>query len=444
MNTGKKLLIEHVDVIALDSSKEVKKDVSIAIDGKKILAVGKTPEGFAPDETINGRNHVALPGFFNTHCHSSMCIMRGCAEDLPMDRWFNEGVWLAESALTEEDVYWGSSLAACEMIRSGTIAFADHYFWMHQVADVVEKSGMKALLAWCFFGSNAFPEMGNTALETMANFVRKYQNSANGRIKTILGPHSLYIGNKDSLTRVSALAKEIGVGVHIHVSEEQKQMEDAIRDYGMSPVQFLASLGLFDHPSIAAHGMVLTDEDIAILAEKNTSVTSCTKTNMKLAMGVARIPEMLAGGVNVAFGTDGACSNNALDMLEVTRLGTLTLKLDRLDAAALPALDALRIGTRGGAKAMGFADSGFIQPGADADLILIDYDKPHLVPRINLVANVVHSAQASDIDHVIIDGQVVMRKRELLTLDEEKIKAEAQTRAERMMKGSTKPIQIYS
>lgn len=438
-----RLLIRNVDVLTLDVQDRVLKNASIVIQDKRIIAIGETPPDFAVDETIDGTHHVALPGFFNAHTHAAMTLLRGSAEDLPLDRWFNEGIWRTESALREEDVYWGTALAACEMIRSGTVGFADHYFWMHQSARVALEAGMKALLAWCVFGSDFAAEMGPTTLELTGDFVAEFQNSAGGRIKTMLGPHSPYISTTRALEEAANLARKLGVGCHIHVSESQGQVDNSYQQFGKSPVAYLDELGVFDNPSIAAHAIYLSDEDIAILREKKVNVAACPKTHLKLAMQTTRIVDLQRAGVNVALGTDGAASNNDLDLLEVARLAALVQKHDTGDATVLPSMQALKLATQHGARAMGFGNSGTLQAGADADLILINMDKPHLTPRHDLAANVVHSAKGSDVNYVIVDGQVLLRKGELTTLDEDKIMREVEPRAVEMVRGARGQTQVY-
>ncbi len=437
------VLIRHADILTLDGDERVLRDCSIAIEGKKIVAVGDAPRDFAADEIIDATNHVALPGFFNAHTHAAMTFQRGWAEDLDLTRWFNERIWVAESGLTEEDVYWGAALAACEMIRSGTVAFADHYFWMTQVARVVQESGMKALLAWCVFGSDFAPEMGPTTLELTEEFVAEFQNSAGGRVKTMLGPHSPYISNTRSLEMAANMARKLGVGCHIHVSESPEQVESSYRQYGKSPVAYLNDLGIFDNPSIAAHAIYINDEDIAILSEKRVNVAACPKTHLKLAMKTTRIVDLMNAGVNVAIGTDGVASNNDLDVLEATRLAALVQKHDTGDATVLPSSQALKLATRHGARAMGFAKSGVIEEGADADLILIDMDKPHLVPRHDLAANVLHAARGGDVNYVFVDGKMLLHKGELTTLDEEQIMRRVEPRALEMVRGNLTQTQTY-
>lgn len=438
-----RILIENADILTLDPENRVLLGTDIAIDGKTIVALGRVPADFAADEKIDARDHVAMPGLFNAHTHAAMTLQRGFAEDLDIVRWFNERIWVMESALTEEDVYWGTALAACEMIRSGSVGFADHYFWMPQAARVVAESGMKALLGWCVFGSDYAAEMGPTTLELTEDFVGEFQNSADGRIKTVLAPHSPYISSRKFLERAAEAARRSGVGCHIHVAETREQFERSLKEYGKTPVRYLADLGVFDNPSIAAHAIHITDEDIETLGERGTTVVQCVKTHMKLAMGTTRVPDLLRAGVNVALGTDGPPSNNDLDMLEVTRLAALIQKHDREDATLMPSTQVLRLATQNGARAMGFTNSGVLQEGGAADLILIDMNRPHLVPRHDLAANVVHAARGGDVAYVIVDGKILLGDGDLTTLDEEKIKREAEARAFRMAQSKLKQTLTY-
>ncbi|MDP3047664.1 MAG: amidohydrolase [Chloroflexota bacterium] len=437
------ILIRNAHVITLDSQDLVLPSADIAISDGAILSVGAAPVNFQPGEIIDATDHVALPGFFNAHTHAAMTLERGWAEDLPLDRWFNERVWVAESALEEEDVYWGATLAACEMIRGGTVAFADHYFWMDQVARVVEESGLKALLAWCVFGLGAEQEIGGTTLERTIGFIKQFNGAAGGRIHTILGPHSPYICSPEFLARVARESERLGIGVHLHLAESKEQFDASMSKHGKSPAAVVADLGLLDRPSVAAHCLYLTEADMEILAKKGATVAHCPKTYMKLSMGVAPVLDLLRKGVNVAVGTDGPASNNNLDMLESTRLAVLVQKLHSGDPQALPSLAALRLATQAGARALGFPNSGELAPGRSADLILMDLRRPHLCPRHDLAANVVHAAQSADVSHVIVNGRLLLRDHQILTLDEERIRHEAEKRAFRMVNQDLHAVRHY-
>jgi 5-methylthioadenosine/S-adenosylhomocysteine deaminase len=259
----------------------------------------------------------------------------------------------------------------------------------------------------------------------------------------MLGPHSPYISTTRALEEAANVARQLQVGCHIHVSESQEQVDNSFKQYGKSPVAYLNELGIFDNPSIAAHAIYIDDNDIEILRDKGVSVAACPKTHLKLAMKTTRIVDLMKAGVNVALGSDGAASNNDLDLLGVMQLAALTQKHDTGDATVMPSMQTLKIATQHGARALGFVNSGVIEPGADADLILIDMDKPHLTPHHNLAANVVHSARSSDVNYVIVNGQVLLRKGELTTLDEQRIMREAEKRGLRMVSGAKKQMLTY-
>jgi 5-methylthioadenosine/S-adenosylhomocysteine deaminase len=371
-----------------------------------------------------------------------MTLERGWADDLPFDRWLNERIWVAESALTREDVRWGAYLAAAEMIRSGTVGFADHYFYMDTVAEVVQEAGLRANLAWCVFGMGAETEIGR-GLEETVEFVQRWQGEANGRIRTVLGPHSPYACPPEFLTKVAHRAEQLDVGLHLHVAEFRDQLEDSLAKHGVTPVRFLAELGVLDRSTIAAHCIYITPDDMDILQTKPVSVVQCPNCHMKLGMGVTPVPELLQRGVNVALGTDGPASNNDLDMLEEARLATLMQKNHHLDPVILPAEQTLRLATQGGARALGFPESGVLEVGRPADLILFDFRRPHLRPRHNLLSNVMYSAKSPDISHVIVDGQVLLREGKLTTLDEERILYEAEKRALRLVGQDMRSLRSY-
>lgn len=423
-------LITHADIITLDPVGTILRDAAVAIDGPRIVAVGRAPDDFQPDETLDVANHLLMPGFVNAHTHASMTFERGWAEDLPLDRWFNERVWVVESQLTDEDVYWGALLAAAEMIRSGTVAFADHYFYMDRVAQAAEQAGLRALLAWCVFG-----EENNIGADLPAtvDFVQRWQGAADGRIRTTLGPHSPYMCEPRFLARTAAVAARLGVGIHIHLAESQQQVDNSLARYDRSPVELLEANGVFDVPTIAAHCICVDAVDQAILARRGVTVVQCPNCHMKLGMGVTPVPALLAQGVNVALGADGPASSNDLNMLKEARLASLIQKLHHGDPQLMPGDLPLRMATQNGARALGWPDSGAIVPGNLADLILLNCDRPHWRPRHDLVANLLHSAQAGDVSHVMVAGRWLMKAGQLLTLDEERILWEAERRARRLV-----------
>lgn len=440
------ILIRNADVITLNGAGDVLLGHDIAIAGEEIVALGPSPlalpAGFTPDHVIEAADHVVLPGFFNAHTHAPMTLMRGWADDVTIEQWFNERIWQVESALTAADVRWGAYLAAAEMIRCGVIGFADHYFFMDEVAQVVEEAGLRASLAWAIFGLGSEQE-NEEGLARSIEFVRAWQGGAGGRIRTVLGPHSPYLCPPDFLERVIDRAAELDVGLHIHVAETPEQTEASLAEHGVTPVALLESQGLFEHPTLAAHCIGLEPADVEILGRWGVSVAHCPGCHMKLAMGVSPVPDLIAAGANVALGTDGPGSNNDQDILEEAKLTSLLHKSHRRDALLLPGDTVLRMATQHGARALGFDRSGVIAPGRPADLIVFDFSRPHLRPRHNLVSNIVYAAKGPDVRHVIVAGRILMRDRELTTLDEDRILYEAERRAFSLVGRERRQIRAY-
>lgn len=423
------LHLRHADILTLDDPGTIHRDADIAIRDGAILALGAAPLPLPPDfaaaETLDLRDHLVMPGLVNAHTHGPMVLLRSSCDDLPIARWFNEGVWVLESGLTPEDIRWGALLAVAEMLRGGTTIFADHYFEMDLVAEAAVTAGVRASLAWAIFGlgseSAAVADLGRTEA-----FVDTWQGAGNGLIQTVLGPHSPYICPEAYLRLIAERAQRLGVGLHIHVAETWEQTRVSMEKYGKTPVQHLDACGVFSVPTLAAHCVGVTAEDIEILAVRNVSVAHCPTVAMKLAMGTAPVPAMRDAGVNVALGTDGAASNNDLALLGEAQLAKLLHVHESGDATILPGDTVLRMATRGGAIATGFPQCGMLAPGMAADLIALDERKPHLRPRTSLAGNLLYAAQSGDVDTVIVAGRVLMRKGELLTLDEERILVEAE------------------
>jgi 5-methylthioadenosine/S-adenosylhomocysteine deaminase len=424
-------LIRHADIITLDAEGRVLRDASLAISAGMIAAVGEDASDFEADETLDAAGQIVMPGFFNAHTHSPMTLLRGFAEDLPLDRWLNERIFPVEAGLTADDVYWGASLAAAEMIRGGIVGFADHYFHMDRVAEVAVESGMRASLAWCIFGGEE-GEIGADLTEVAA-FTEQWQGACSGRIRTMLGPHSAHTCSPRFLARTAAVAARLGVGIHIHLAELEAEVERSLALYDMRPVELLEANGLFEVPVLAAHAIYLADFEREMMAARGATAVQCPTMHMKFGYGVAPVPALLADGVNVALGTDGAGSSGHQDMFQEARLAALIQKSAAHDATVMPGDVALRLATQGGARALGFGMSGQIAVGRAADLILIDCAAPHLQPLHDPLSCVLYTAGAHDVSAVMVAGTWLMRNRQLLTLDEERIIFEVQRRAKRLV-----------
>lgn len=427
-----KLLIDNVSIVPMTGFNQIIEKGYIVIDGDTIQAIGA---GNAPagdyDQKLDGTNRLALPGFINAHTHAAMTLLRGYADDMPLMEWLEQKIWPLEAKLNAEDVYWGTMLAIVEMIKSGTTCFADMYFFMDEVARAVEKSGIRAVLARGMMGVGPESELAFTESRALFN---RWNGAGNGRINIILGPHAPYTCPPDYMQRVMDLARELGVGLHIHLAETAGEAADSEKIYGRSPVAHMESLGLFNHQVLAAHCVHLTARDIEILAQYQVGVVHNPESNMKLASGIAPVPQMLKAGIPVALGTDGASSNNNLDMLQELRTCALLHKVNTLDPTALPAYQALEMATGNGAKALRLdGQIGQLAKGKKADMVLCKLDQAHLIPRYDLIANLVYSGQAADVDTVIIDGNIIMQDRIIRTFNEEEVLAQAKQAAARLV-----------
>ncbi|ACI19265.1 amidohydrolase [Dictyoglomus thermophilum] len=425
-----RILIEDVNILIDDKIVE-NKNILIENDIIKQISDSKSFERI--DYIIDGKNKIALPGLVNTHTHLAMTLFRGFADDLPLEEWLEEKIWPQEAKLTADDVYWGSLLGICEMIRGGTIAFSDMYFFMDEMAKAVAESGIKASLS---VGMIGIAGDENETLNRGVSFAKNWHNAEDGRIRVMLGPHAPYTCPPSFLEKVIDKAIEMSLGIHTHLSETYLEVENIKNMYGLTPIRLMDRVGLFNVPVLAAHCVFVDDEEIEILSEKGVGVAHNPQSNLKLASGVAPVKKMLEKGVKVGLGTDGPASNNNLDMWEEIRLVATLHKGVERDPICVPARDALIMATKNGMEILGFENSGIIKEGYKADLILVDVNKPHFYPRHNLVSHLVYSASSSDVDTVIVDGRILMEKRELKTLDEEKIMYEAEKRAFELIKKS--------
>jgi len=427
------ILIQGATVLTMEGHDSVFEDGEIAISGDRFISAGprgSVPGDFEADRLLDGSGMVAMPGFINCHTHAAMTLLRSYADDMPLMKWLNEKIWPLEAKLRQEDFYWGTLLCCLEMIKSGTTTFADMYFEMDQVSLAVEMSGMRACLSRGMIG---VAPNAQAAIDESVRFVEEWQGKARGRITTMFGPHATYTCPPEYLKKVVKLAADHNVGIHIHVAETRDEINQIKENYGMTPVQYLDNSGVFEVPVLAAHCVHLNQDDIAILKRKKVRVAHCPESNMKLASGISPVTELLNAGVVVGLGTDGAASNNNLDMMEETRSAALLQKVATGDSMALPSFAALRMATASGAQALGLEDVGLIKPGLKADLILVDFRRPHLCPRHDLYAHLVYAAQSADVDTVIINGEIVMAGRQVLTMSEEEVMTQAQKCADRLV-----------
>ncbi|MEO1286727.1 MAG: amidohydrolase [Chloroflexota bacterium] len=436
------LLIKNVRILQVSDTEITTQEAQDILIKNKLIdtiqATGVDPSHF--DDVVDGRGMLAMPSLINTHAHVPMVLFRGLAEDVNIVDWFNE-MWQLEANLTPDDVYWGMLLGIAEMIEGGITAVAEHYWHMDKVANAVEKAGIRGLLGWAMFGSH-----GEEAIEKTGDFVQAYHGTANGRITTILAPHAPYTCDMDFLRKVTRKAEAIGTGIHIHVAENAEQTQASLQEHGMTPIQVLQETGILNQQTILAHLCGATEADLDLLANYDTGVAHAPKTYLKLAMGFAPVTELRQHGIPVGLATDGAVSNNTLDILESMRLMAMTQKHRHAQSETLTLHDTLTISTKESAKVYGMSDElGSIEVGKLADIALVDMSGLHHQPVHNIGANLVYSARATDVQTVICDGQVLMKDRELLTLNKAEIVDNVRQSMERLaQKVPNAHIQIYS
>ncbi|MEW6623286.1 MAG: amidohydrolase [Bacillota bacterium] len=393
----------------------------ILIDGNKITQVVHATHNYSNEEyeVIDATGMVVLPGFINCHTHAAMTLLRGYADDLPLMEWLEKKIWPLEDKLMPDYVHWGTKLAILEMIKGGTTCFADMYFMMDQVAEAVQQTGMRACLSRGIIAFNN----GDKSLKESVDFTHKWHQSAEGRITAMLGPHAPYTCPPDFLEEVTAEAKNLGIGIHIHLAETLSEVKQLKEQYGKTAFEIAYDAGLFSGVKvIAAHCVYATDSDMELILKGNVGVAHNPESNMKLASGIAPVTKMLKAGITVGLGTDGAASNNNLDMIQEMRSAALLQKVHTLDPTVIPSYTALAMATKNGAKVLGLEkEIGTIQAGMKADIIILNLKEPHLQPIHDINAHLVYSASAADVDTVIIDGKVVMMNREVFTMDEERV-----------------------
>lgn len=400
---------------------------NICTEGSTISAIGSIPEGFTPDKIIDGTDMLAMPGLINCHTHSYMSLFRNLADDLTFEDWLFGSIMPREDALTAEDAYWGAMLSCMEMIKSGTTCFMDMHMFPKMTASAADKLGMKAVMTRGLTGSGREDKDGIRRINEHFEELEAFKG--NSRISFKLGPHAIYTCSEDYLRWIIELAHEKNQEIHIHLSETVNEVQNCFKEHGRSPVEYLDSLGMFDIKTCAAHCVHVSENDMDILARKNVSVIHNPKSNLKLANGTAPIPRMLEKGINVCMGTDSQASNNTLNMFSDMNFAALIHKGSTGVPTVCSAGEILRMGTENGAKALGFEDTGVLAPGKKADIVLIDLARPQFCPSNDLTAALIYSANGSEVDTVIIDGEIVLEKGRLTRFDEEEICRKAQEAA---------------
>ena len=404
-------------------------EADVLVDGASgaILEVG--PDVGGGDETLDASGDLVVPGLVNAHTHLAMTLLRGVADDKPLTPWLEEDIWPLEAHLTPEAIRVGTDLALLEAVRSGTTTVADMYFGMDRVAAAVEDAGLRAVLGQGIITAGKDEDAAWEDVETGLAFADAYDGAADGRVQTAVMPHSLATVGEPYLEHVAEHVAETGRRLHYHANETlDHQVDPVVEAHGVRPLRYAADAGLLTERTWLAHCVHLTDAEIDLVASSGAGVAHCPASNMKLASGMAPVQRLLDAGATVGIGTDGAASNNDLDVFDEVRDAAMVGKLAAGDAAAVDARAAVRLATSGGADALDL-DVGRLEPGARADLAVVDLDAPHLTPAHDLVSHLAYAARGSDVRHTVCDGRVLMRDREVLTLDEAAVLERAQETA---------------
>ena len=410
------------NALILNPKNSENKKQSLLIEDDLIAQIADEIDEGKADKIIDAEGKILLPGLINTHTHLSMTLFRGLADDLSLDSWLNDHIWPMEANLNGDYCYIGALLGAVELIKSGTTTFSDMYFYMEDVARAVEDSGIRAVLS---YGMIDFGDAEKREAEIKENLelFNSCNGMADGRIKVFFGPHSPYTASEELLIKVRELADEYNMGIHIHVSETQKEINDVSEEKGLRPFEYLEKIGLLGPDVVAAHCVWLSDEEIEIIKKHGVKVSHNPCSNMKLASGIAPVSKLIENGVCVSIGTDGASSNNNLDLIEELKTASLLQKVSTLDPKVLSSDEAIEMATIKGAEALGLSDEiGSIEVGKKADIILIDTNQANMVPDSSTVSsNIIYSANGSNVDTTICNGKILMENRKLTVLDEQEI-----------------------
>lgn len=425
------LIVSGRQVVTMDAGERIIANGAVAVKGERIVAVGPRAEidkAYKAKQRIDRPDALITPGLVNTHTHAPMSLLRGIADDLRLQEWLEKYIFPAEARnVTPEFVRAGTQLAVLEMLLGGTTTYTDMYYFEEVIGEATAAAGMRAVLGQTVIGFPV-PDAKTPQLALARNEAFLKQFAGHRLVTAAVAPHALYTNSDETLRATRALANKYGAPLLIHVAETKREFDESKQKRGMTPVQALAKLGVFDGRTVAAHGVWLDDEDVATLARKQVGVAHCPTSNMKLSSGVAPLPKLLKAGVPLGLGPDGpAGSNNEFNLFEEMDLAAKLQKVITMDPEAVPAKTAFRMATMGGARVLGMEkEIGSIETGKRADLIAIRMDGPHAWPMFNVYSQLVYALKGSDVNDVVVNGRVVVRDRRALTLDKTKIQAEAE------------------
>jgi 5-methylthioadenosine/S-adenosylhomocysteine deaminase len=423
------------DITALLPSSDGGFDVktcSVYVAGDSIVSIGNLPEGFAADTVIDGQGRLLMPGLVNSHTHVYMTMFRNCADDLSFTDWLFNNILPLEDRMTAEDCYWGSLLGYMEMIATGTTASLDMFVFPETAARAAEEAGVRAVLCRGLTGGADDKAGGERRLKEAVDEIGK-RRGKNELITYMLGPHAPYTCDMGYLKEVAAAADELKLPINIHVAESRDEIRTMREKYGATPAEYLDKTGILRDTTVAAHCVYLSDSDIRLIAGRGVSVATNPVSNLKLGNGFAPVPKMLETGINVCLGTDGAASNNTLNMFRELSFLTLLHKGRSEDARTISAVQGIKAATVNGAKALGLGGLvGEIKTGMKADLIVLNIEKPWMKPHNNILSSLAYSANGSEVETVMVNGRILMKNGEFTTIDKERVLYEADKTCRRM------------
>lgn len=433
------ILIKNGLVLTMDRQRRILKNTSVSVTDGKITEIREGITGDA-DFVIDAKNKIIMPGLINTHTHLPMTLFRGVADDLPLEKWLNDEIWPIEEQLEAKHVYAGSLLGCLEMIQSGTTCFNDMYFFMGEVARSISESGIRGFVSLAMFDFGNLDKMAGMLKQGEEN-IKKYSE---GRVRAFIGPHAPYTCSEELLLKAKELSDRHGTRIHIHIAESEKEVNDSKEQKGAPPFEYLDRIGFLGENVLSVHSVWASKKEVDIIKKRGVKVIHNPVSNMKMASGVAPIPEYTKKGICVSLGTDGAASNNTLDMLEEMKICALLHKISSMDPSIVPAYDVLEFATINGAKALGMEkEIGSIEVGKKADIILINLKRANLTPLTNPISHIVYASKGSDVDTVIVDGKVLMENRELRTLDLEEVLKFAKEEAGKLFSKAGKEGKLF-
>ncbi|KRW91460.1 N-ethylammeline chlorohydrolase [Alicyclobacillus tengchongensis] len=425
----------EVGKAVIDADTVYTEPVHFVVEDGIIREIGVGPyvpkTGQRVDRYVRKGDRVAIPGLVNTHGHAAMTLLRGAGDDMPLMSWLHDRIFPIEARLTEECIYWGTLLASWEMLTSGTTTYTDMYMMMDRAAQAVAESGIRGVLSVGVVGlDEADRENG---IRRSRDFVANWHGACDGRIQVTLGPHAPYTCPENYLREIAELALELGVGLQIHLSETRVEVDDCLGKTGLTPIALAERAGLFRVPTLAAHCVHVTDDDIEIMRANAVHVAHNPQSNLKLGSGVAPLPRMLERGLIVGLGTDGAASNNNLDMFEEMRLAAILHKGIHEDAQCVNAATAFRMASEMGAAAcFQTQGAGALRVGSPCDMVLLDGKSPRMLPQHNLLSDVVYAVGAEDVRDVFVAGEMVVQNGEPLAIDTERVAYEVKRLRDRL------------